>query len=196
MSNKLKTVLLLIGSISGIILIITGIIFICINLPGSGKMNIKSLILSGEINTDSIGLVLIFLGVILQIIVIKKSSFKTKKIVFTKKGRKEKCTIEEESGDPYVQMFDEVFPKEQLPSELKNIPIIDWLSKENIKMLVNDYVINDLLKLNLENYFDTKIEIFSKWNKQPICDPPIHNELEEWLVSIKNEWDKKLEKVK
>lgn len=195
MNKKLKKILLLIGSISGIILIITGIVLMCTNFPGSGIINIKSIIISGEINSDSIGLILIFLGVILQLLVIIKSSFKTKNIVYRKKGEDEEYLYEEESGDPYVDLIDAIFPNDQIPLKYKNLLIDDWLTQDNIKLIVDEYILDNLFKMNVDNYFNTKEVIFSEWNKNPVCSPPIHHELEKWLKSIKEDWINKLKKI-
>lgn len=136
------------ATIVGAVLVISGIIMVLYGITQTGEINIKSAIVSGKIESGSLGLLFSFLGVILILcsVLIRRE----KKTAFRYKTDNEEVDWSHwESGDPHVDLYDNVFPKEEIPKRFKNTPIVDWLSKETVTEIVDIYLHMELCKRSI-----------------------------------------------
>lgn len=83
------------GILSGIILEISGVTMIFRDLKGYGDISVESLLLNANISATEIGLLVIFLGVIVQIFAIKTKVHKEN--TFEKKKKGESIYVKESS---------------------------------------------------------------------------------------------------
>lgn len=99
LDNKIRNIQIIktVVVISGIILIVAGIVMIYMDIKSEGSISIKTPLLEGKIRATYLGLLVIFLGVILEIFAIVKTyPFSSKSKVI--EGPDFKVIEQEETG--------------------------------------------------------------------------------------------------
>ncbi len=82
---KIKSYAIIISSIIGAALVISGVVMAFKGLTSTGVIDIKSALLSGKIESGSLGLFFAFLGIVLLIVPILKKHEKKLFLFITKK---------------------------------------------------------------------------------------------------------------
>lgn len=121
-------------------------------ITATGVIDIKSSLLSGKIESGSLGLLFAFFGVVLLLVpLFKKHEIRT---VFRQKTKKQEIDWSHwESGDPYVELIEEIFPDEEIPDDVLNQPFVDWISESKIEKMVDLYL-QDTLKDRSISFID------------------------------------------
>lgn len=133
------------ASLVAAFLIVCGTIMVFRGITLTGTIDIKSALISGKIETGCIGLLFSFLGVVLLVFAVRTR--RTVKTVFSVQEPGERqfdWSRWEESGDPATTLMDELFPAEEVPSDVKDQPVIDWISEKKITEMVDGYLEKEL----------------------------------------------------
>lgn len=253
---KVKTFVVIAACFMGALLIISGVIMAFKGYTSTGTIDIKSALVSGKIKTGSLGLLFVFFGVILLLFALWRRR-ETKPIFKQKFGEQEIDWSHWESGDPYVQLMENIFPYEAPPIDVKNQSFVDWISEEKIEEMVDMYLRDELrkraisfikyhlrhnqkklkeisgtvyqildqtfssepglerlsnkasdlgkneitemmymLESTIDWYFTSKKRIFAGWDKYPVCHPPLHHDLANWLDIIEDKWRNRIANLK
>lgn len=142
---KTKTFAIVVAVLVGAFLTISGTIMAFKGITQTGTIDIKSALVSGKIETGSLGLLFAFLGVLLLAAAVAKKREK-KTTLKLKSDEDEFDWSQWESGDPNVHLYEAVFPKEEKPARFKKEPIVDWLSEETATEIVDNYLQKELHK--------------------------------------------------
>lgn len=141
----LKNYTILTACLLSTILIISGVVMAFQGIESTGVIDIKTDIIFGKIRTGFLGLLFTFVGsFLLGIALLKRREMK---ITFKQKvGNDTFDWSRWETGDPYCDLMEHIFPNEKIPDQYKCRPVIDWMSKEAIEEMVDMYLINLLQK--------------------------------------------------
>lgn len=154
---KTKNITIITASLSGALLTICGIVMAFNGLSSSGSIDIKSSLLSGRIETGSLGLLFTFLGVFLLgvCVLVKRETYTS----FRRKTNNQEYNWSRwETGDPYVDLMIKIFPTEKTPEQACNLPVIDWISEASIMKMIDEHLSGELINKigSFISYFNLK----------------------------------------
>lgn len=191
-------ILKIISCITGSISIFFGVDMVYKGITAQGVINIKSVLVSGKVDSGSAGILFAFIGFALILLPILKKKTISEKATMEKEKRFKIDWEHSESGDPYVDLYLSVFSEEEFPPDSKEVPICDWANEERIKNVIKSHISNyvcSAIGSYIDFYFNKKKRIFAGWDKYPVCFPPVHKELEQWILNAEKEIRGKLPKV-
>lgn len=183
-----RNIILILSSVVGSLLVVSGIVMSFVGVESRGVIDIKSAVISGKVETGSLGLLLIFLGVILLIVLVR-----TRREIKKTVRHQEKGTVVDwsrwETGDPYAELIETIFPHEEIPLAVRREPVVDWLSEYRIRELVDNslrgelkgrtisFVIYHLQKDKLQIVEETIINTLENALNENIVKYDINNEV-------------------